>query len=591
MARMIPPHCHESAPNSERRVFNLLKNDPASSDWVVLHSLNLKRSGERPYGEVDFVVLVPAGGVFCIEVKGGRVACRDGVWSTTDAAGRTNRLKRSPLKQAEDGMHEIRNVIRQRLAGVPELFKVAFGHAVIFTDVLSPPLDAGTEPWEVIDCDALEAPISSHLLRIAKNQRRRFYLNDSPAEPQLPLLKQIREALRPDFDRVIARSTALRESERSLMSLTEEQYRTLDLLIDNRRCLFEGAAGTGKTLLALEFARRCASTGRRTLLICYNKLLGEWLANEARATTSSVTAGTFHKCAREMIVASPVSSEFLDAERKTKGTRLFEEVYPFYGQLALERDSQKYDTIIVDEAQDLIRQPVLDVLNNWLVGGLQNGRWAFFGDFHRQAIYGTPDDCDARELIKSICPSLALASLSQNCRNTRRIGVETALLSGFFAPPYRMGQTEGLPVEYHEYHDAESQVATLRKVLSQLAKEPGIDMGDVVILSSHRFERSTAAQLANCGDFRIKPTDTLTATLSRIPTFAFATVQAFKGMESKVILLCDVDKIETDEDRSLLYVAMSRARSHLTVLLHQRTKTAVRTAFKKRMTELWGTAS
>jgi superfamily I DNA/RNA helicase len=58
-------------------------------------------------------------------------------------------------------------------------------------------------------------------------------------------------------------------------------------------------------------------------------------------------------------------------------------------------------------------------------------------------------------------------------------------------------------------------------------------------------------------------------------------------MESKAIVLCDVDRIESEEDRSLLYVAMSRARSLLTVLLHTRTKAAVREAFRKRMSEQW----
>ena len=58
-------------------------------------------------------------------------------------------------------------------------------------------------------------------------------------------------------------------------------------------------------------------------------------------------------------------------------------------------------------------------------------------------------------------------------------------------------------------------------------------------------------------------------------------------MESKVIVLCDVERIDSDDERSLLYVAMSRARSLLTVLLHIRTKTAVREAFRKRMSDLW----
>ena len=103
MAKMIPPHWHDKTPRSEQRVFSLLQNDPQTEDWVVLHSLNLKQSGTRPYGEVDFVVLIPGAGVFCLEVKGGRVACKDGAWTTTDASGATFALKRSPFSPGSGG--------------------------------------------------------------------------------------------------------------------------------------------------------------------------------------------------------------------------------------------------------------------------------------------------------------------------------------------------------------------------------------------------------------------------------------------------------------------------------------------------------
>ncbi len=568
MAKMIPPHCDDKAPGSERRIFDLLKNDPATIDWVVLHSLNLARSGERPYGEVDFVVLVPNGGVFCIEVKGGRVACKDGIWTTTNAAGRTDALKRSPFKQADDAMRSVRDALEKRIENAADFRKVAFGCAVIFTNVVTPPLEPGVEPWEVIDCDGLETPISAHVLRMAKNQRARFHLRSSPAEPQPALLKQIREALRPDFERVVARSAELRESERKLLSLTEEQYRILDLLADNPRCLFEGAAGTGKTLLALEYARRCAAAGQCVLLVCFNKLLGEWLAAELTASVSNgrATAGRFYKCLREVIVASPASSEFAEAEQRASGATLFGEVYPFYGQLALEDAAEKYDVVVVDEAQDLVRKPVLDVLNAWLRGGLSAGRWAFFGDFHRQAIYGTKFDGDPREMLRTMCLFVVRANLTQNCRNTRRIGEETALLSGFTAPPYRMGQIEGVAVDYMEYDDVASQRAALTKVLTRLATEPGVDAGDVVLLSRHRFENSTAGTLNEVAEFRVRPVDRPASGVTRVPVFVFATVQAFKGMESKIVVLCDVDEVETDESRSLLYVGMSRARCILVVL-------------------------
>lgn len=593
MARMIPPHWHDNTPNSEQRVFRMLENDPAAKDWVVFHSLNLKQTGTQPYGEVDFVVTIPGVGILCVEVKGGRVACRNDVWTTTDAANRTHTLKRNPFAQAQNGMYEVRGSLETRLAQCPEFYRVPFGHVVIFTDVEAPPSSISTQPWEVIDCHGLSSsPISVHLMNAARQQRARLNIRSVPAEPQPALVKQIRDALRPDFDPVLARGTIVSESERKLLRLTEEQYRMLDLCDPNSgnpRCLFEGAAGTGKTLLALELGRRSARAGNRVLLVCFNRLLGDWFMGELAATAVGldVVSGSFYKFVRELIVSSPAATEFLDAEREATKVALFNELLPFYGQLALEETSKKFDMVVVDEAQDLMKPQILEVLNACLKGGLKDGRWVIFGDFHRQAIYGDGGPVDAHKIMSSWCQWYTRAPLSQNCRNTRRIGEETALLSGFEAPPYRMGQIDGAPVDYLSYDTASSQQAALAKVLTRFAAEPEFEQKDVIILSRYRLEQSIAGALAEGPGFRIRSVGHVAAPKAKTPTFFFATAQAFKGMESKIVILCDVDSIQGDDDRSLLYVAMSRARSLLTVIHHERTKPAIRDAFKKRMLEQW----
>ncbi len=68
---------------------------------------------------------------------------------------------------------------------------------------------------------------------------------------------------------------------------------------------------------------------------------------------------------------------------------------------------------------------------------------------------------------------------------------------------------------------------------------------------------------------------------------AFSTVQAFKGMESPAIVLCDIDRMEEDAARALLYVGMSRARSHLVVLIHERLRGALSQAFARRLRAGW----
>ncbi|CVH79665.1 Nuclease-related domain protein [Coriobacteriaceae bacterium CHKCI002] len=75
MARMLPSRiAPEVTSSAERRVYEWFENDPATDDWIAFHSLGLSRHEKLLYGEVDFVVLAPCYGVFCLEVKDGGIA-------------------------------------------------------------------------------------------------------------------------------------------------------------------------------------------------------------------------------------------------------------------------------------------------------------------------------------------------------------------------------------------------------------------------------------------------------------------------------------------------------------------------------------
>lgn len=553
MAKMIPAQPGESTVSAaECKIFELLANDPDTRDWTVIHSLGLSRRGHKPYGEIDFIVLIPGGGVFCLEVKGGRVACHEGVWTTTSREDKTEQMKRSPFMQVREGMFAVKNAVEKNFDAAHPAVTTVFGCGVIFPDIRFTMQSPEWEPWEVIDQHDLQRPISVALKRMAGEQRKKLGLPDSVTEPSLATIRSIRQFLRPDFEAIVTKSTLVHETEERLLKLTEEQYEALDLLADNERCLFEGAAGTGKTMLALEYARRSARAGHRTLLLCYNKLLGDWF--RARIAESALqnflNGGRYYQFLRETILRSSFAGEFVGKEQDHSGDELFHNIYPFYGQLALEELNEPYDVIVIDEAQDLLKQSILDVVNVWLKGGLAGGRWAIFGDFLRQAIFENSSREQLKELLNSFCRDYAKGSLRLNCRNTRRIGEETALLSGFESPPYRMGQVEGPAVDYHYYHSDGEQAAVLSATLRGLLRD-GVKADDLVLLSRLRLENSCASQLVDESEFRLVEVGAVKPDRSRIPIISFATIQAFKGMESPVVVLCDVDRIEGREPQSL----------------------------------------
>ena len=136
MARLIPPYIDESFISSaEQKIFQMFHDSDPARDWTVLHSLGLANRGRIPYGEIEFVVLIPSFGCLCLEVKGGRVSCHDGIWTTVDRGGKSARLKKSPFIQARGGMFAFRNKVIESINPKSLLHDFVIGSAVVFPDV------------------------------------------------------------------------------------------------------------------------------------------------------------------------------------------------------------------------------------------------------------------------------------------------------------------------------------------------------------------------------------------------------------------------------------------------------------------------
>jgi hypothetical protein len=576
---MFPPDFDETSPSSaERRIFNLLKSDTHTGNWLVLHSLGLSRRPSGPYGEIDFVVIIPGEGLICLEVKGGRVSCDSGIWKTTNRFGSTAPLKKSPMMQAREAMFALRDRLKNHFGDGAAETRCPTGCAVIFTDVQCPPATPEFERSDVIDVDDLIRPISEALFRIVRQRLRPLQPRGRDAAPSLDEAKSLLNFLRPDFELVVARGIRVGRSEERLLRLTEEQYSRLDELEDNPRCLFEGAAGTGKTLLALEHARRKARSGARVALLCFNRMLGARLEEQTRG--SAIRCGTYHSIVRRSILESSLADEFLQKEKKAfeagETRQLFTEIYSLYGQLAFEELGSGCDVLVLDEAQDLCRPAALDVANRVLAGGLADGSWAIFGDFTRQALYGTTDNPVAT--LQRFSGHFTRAKLTLNCRNTRRIAEETSLLSGFDRPPYRMNQELGLAVDHRYWKKPADLVATLDKLVSRLVVE-GIKPNDVVILSPRRLDASSLKGVASIGGLTV--CDVSADQQIGDKAVAFSTIHAFKGLESAVTIVIDIEQVDSEEARSLLYVGMSRARSLLVLMIRE----AARVLLEKRIRE------
>ena len=65
--------------------------------------------------------------------------------------------------------------------------------------------------------------------------------------------------MRPNFELLESLQAKIANLESNVVKLTEEQYKYLDMVAENSQVLCRGGAGTGKTFLAAELARRTCS--------------------------------------------------------------------------------------------------------------------------------------------------------------------------------------------------------------------------------------------------------------------------------------------------------------------------------------------
>ena len=415
-------------------------------------------------------------------------------------------------------------------------------------------------------------------MRVIRYRLREFQSRSIDRLPTPSVAKAIKDYLRPDFDLILAQSISISRTEAHLLRLTKEQYTILDELEDNHRCLFDGAAGTGKTLLGIEYARRANRRGLKVLLACFSRLLGDWLRHQTR--NSGITAGTWHSVARLIIVDSSIGEEFREQERIALSSgdsrSLFGDLYPLFGMTALEEIGTPFDVLVIDEAQDLSHPQVFDFFNYALRGGLAGGRWVILGDFTRQALYG--HTTNPLSVLPQYTDHYVRARLTLNCRNSRRIAEETTLLAGFETPPFRYSDELGLPVRYEYWKSRSDLFDSLSTIIERLVHDR-VSIGSVMLLCPRRFDHSTLADVTTLSKYRV--VDVSRGIVEAQPNhIRFSTVHSFKGLESEVVILFDFDISDEDEIQSLLYVAMSRARSLLILMINEKARRRLRSRIR-----------
>lgn len=564
MAKLLPPYIDKNCKSTaEKLIFDIFKNNAFTQDWIVLHSLNLSEHTVRLYGEIDFLILIPNAGIFVMEVKGGDVKCIDGVWHFTNRFKITNKSNVGPFNQARDAMFSLRSAIEKEFGKGHKFTKILYGFLCAFPHINFDKHSVEYETWQILDKDCLQIGIDSFFKNFIQNfiqkHKTQRWFSERDCLPNKDDLILLCDFLRGDFERVRTAKERLDEFDNQIKVYTQEQFRILDSIQFNDRSITQGSAGTGKTMIAIESAIRAASEGKTVFLTCYNRLIGEWMEKQVEDWKDKITVSNLHSFLFEQ-------SRGFDYDQTQSSKQDFYSKYlPLLLKVFFEKGiSKKFDKLIIDEGQDLIREEYLQLFDSMVNGGLGSGNWEIYGDFERQAIFAQLTRDEMFSLInKKSQPTKFLLKI--NCRNTKQIGEETSLISGFEKPPYLLEHLEGVPVQYIFYKDRSEQNELLVEQLQELSQIK-LPLNELIIISTRKLE-NLSLNLIN--DFKIKEIKSNSEITANQNFVSFSTVQSYKGMESNYVVITDIEDITSEIAKSLLYVGMSRARYGLILMISE----------------------
>lgn len=546
MATMFPPS-YPGEPNPDNPEFNVYQAMKTLPDhYTVFYSKKFKGTGSwKEEGEIDFVIFDGSKSLLCMEVKGGKIAFDgvDDVWLQNDKV-----LSPQPDRQATEGMRALMKFFSHDIQDLNCGWVLGFPHCSLPENFQSPtriPKSVIIDQANFLDIEGAIKKAEHYYI----DHYKRVGIDAAAA-------MRIRQGLTRSVEFIQKTGVRVARDSQQLMQITEEQFRVLEDLEVNPRIAIRGYAGTGKTALATEFARRLGATGQKTLLLFFNKMI----AGHTRRSFDRdlpITCTTFHSFAKRTIEAQ--EPEWWASCSNKSEPEFWEVELPLKLLEIPPSDESRFDAIIVDEGQDF-RPEWYEYLET-LMKNPSNGRFAVFFD-EDQDLFGRWNE------LPWGGEGITRKLLRENCRNTRSIVSflndkhPTDMSPCSFSPQGEavIERTAGTPSEARVFFE---------KDVGDLFKQ-GVRPGQIIALLDKPKRESCLAEVTKIGKVRFESLDRYYD--EKTGSVGFTTINMFKGMEADIVFLIYHGAENALEDGKQLYVSGSRARTVLYIYQVQPTE-------------------
>lgn len=547
MAIMIPNRPHTFAPASlEGVMFTALEKLP--DEYYVFHSLKITTVVDNTFheSETDFVIFNKRLGILCLEAKAGQVHYEDGYWLYGNGEPMHNG---GPFNQAASNKWKlIKYFENHRFLSILE--KCKFLHAVWFpsiteSDIRVMKLPTDSDKVLIMTKEALSNP---------QPFLEKIFSYELPGKKETNLTESevnriLREILCPQFN--VFPSVTFESDLKKIVfhRLLKEQAGILDFLSEQKTAVINGAAGTGKTMIAVEKAQRHAAVGEKVLFLCYNAQLKNYLAeNYAHENIDYYTISG---------LACKVCNTITPNYEKLKSA--LEDMYVF--------EKFPYMHVVIDEGQDfgmdvVEETGIIEILKS-IITDVKPDNASFY------IFYDKLQLVQSRIIPQYISDADCKLTLYRNCRNTENIATTSLAPITERKPKLIDGCVKGVPAKLHFCESVEKAREKLNFIIDTL-KGQGIN--DIVILTCKTETTSILSDVVSDGLYRNK--------------YRFSTCRKFKGLEADSVILVDITSDIFDEQNSLIYyVGTSRARLWLDIITtmdNEACTDVLQSLFKKR---------
>jgi len=518
MAHLVPAHLDLDGlnPESERRVIQQLLHG-LDDEWYVVPKVSVVIDGQN--AEIDVALVSQHLGVVLLEIKGGLISVRSGVWYQYDRP-----LKKNPFDQIGAAKHRLISRLREMRVNLNGFF---MSEVVVLPDVGDIPV-AGLGPgaprnriWGMYDL--LGVP---HLIGNIHNEK--------PPVSKNQVLEYLR-ALCPTVELTEMAGRFHAGAVNRIDAATRTYLENLVGLADNQQFLVTGGAGTGKTYLAEKWARRCEARGEKTLFLSYNVPLAEDIA--VRVEDTDIVVGSYHRYLEMLlkphgykVPSNPSSEWWLNVPA---------------AELVKHADAiaDRFDTIVLDEGQDFH--------NHWL----ESLKVLFRTDGPRRLLM-VADPLQALYANGWTAPAgIPFLPLITNLRSSQAIGAHVAGLGG--ANP-----NSAAPVgpAVRECIATETDIArVVAREIIRLREASDIPASQIAVLARHRKLRDALLKAE-------MPVPLVRWEERDEGKIICETIHRVKGLERLAIIMIDLNEAP---DTMTDYIGASRAILHLVKVMAQ----------------------